>query len=125
MGWSERRLVCVAGAAGGRPGPRVARLLPCRRSGCGTCAVARVAVDCRGGVAEGRADLVDLNLVHDPLLPFLRLVGPLLEVPGDDDAGAFLDGVGEVLSCLPPDRAPQIGGFPVAPFVAVLVEDPG
>src|SRR5664280_2966596 len=47
--------------------------------------------DLGGGVAEGGADLVDLDLEHGALLARVRLVRPRLEPAGDDDLHALLE----------------------------------
>src|SRR6202012_2186825 len=54
-------------------------------------------------VAQGRADLVDLDLVDRALLAFLGLVGPLLEPALHDDPHPALQRFGDVLGRLPPD----------------------
>src|SRR5690606_40534820 len=63
------------------------------------------AVDLGRGVTQGRADLVDLDLVDGALLAFLGLVGALLEPPLDDDPHPALEALGGVLGRLAPDVA--------------------
>src|SRR5699024_3120455 len=58
---------------------------------------ARGAGDLRGGVAQRRADLVDLHLHHGALLALTGLEGPLDEASLDDDAVALGEGLGDVL----------------------------
>ena len=49
------------------------------------------------GVAQRRADLVDVHLDDRALLAFLGLVGTALEPTRDDDPGAALERFGDVL----------------------------
>lgn len=74
--WSERRLAGVAAGAPGRPRVRAgvpAALVTGRLAAAGPGGLRHL----RRGVPEARAELVDLNLVHGPLLALLGLVRPL------------------------------------------------
>src|SRR5690349_15410325 len=93
----ERRFVGVAAAGVGRP--RV--LVPAAAAAGRALAAAPVAaaattepafaataagpVDLGGSVPQGRADVVDLDLVDGPLLAFLGLIVPLPQPAGHDD----------------------------------------
>src|SRR4051794_41079540 len=72
-------------------------------------------------VPQGRADLVDLDLVDGALLAFLGLVRPLLEPALHDDPHPALERFGDVLGCLPPDVAGQEQRLAVLPFVRLPV----
>ena len=78
--------------------------------------------DGRGGVAQGRADLVDLELDDGALLALTGLEGPLLEPPLHDDAGPAGERLGDVLRGLTPDVAAQEEGLAVLPLAALAVE---
>src|SRR5215510_6834000 len=69
-------------------------------------------------VPQGRADVVDLDLVDGPLLAFLGLVAPLPETAVDDDPHAPLQGLGDVLGRLPPHVAGQEQAVAVLPLPA-------
>ena len=81
-------------------------------------------VDLGGGVPQGGADLVDLDLVDGALLAFLGLVRPLPEPALDDDPHATLEALGDVLRRLPPDVAGQEQRLAVLPLVGLLVHEP-
>src|SRR5699024_8578993 len=57
--------------------------------------------------AQGRADLVDLQLHHGALLAFLRLEGALPQPALRHDPHAAGERLGHVLRGLPPDVAAQ------------------
>src|SRR3954451_19636978 len=78
--------------------------------------------DLRSGVAQGRTDLVDLDLEDRALLALARLVLTRAQVALHDDAHALLQGLRDVLRGLPPDRAGQEQGLAVLPLVALAVE---
>src|SRR3954470_23924732 len=80
--------------------------------------------DLRGGVAEGRADLVDLELDDGALLAFLRVEGALLEPAADDDARTAGQRLGDVLGRLAPDVAAEEQGLAVLPLLRLTVEGP-
>src|SRR6202020_2622397 len=69
------------------------------------------------GVPQGRADLVDLDLVHGALLAFLGLIGALPQPPRDDHPHAALQRLGHVLGRLPPHVAGQEEAVAVLPLV--------
>src|ERR1700761_7101849 len=81
-------------------------------------------VDLGGSVPQGRADVVDLDLVHGALLAFLGLVVPLLQPTGHDDPHAALQRLGDVLGRLPPDVAREEEAVAVLPLVGLPVHDP-
>src|SRR5262249_22797103 len=81
--------------------------------------------DLGGCVPQGRADVVDLDLVDGPLLAFLRLVIPLPEPAGDDDPHAPLQALGHVLGRLPPHVAGQEEAVAVLPLPTRGVADAG
>src|SRR4029077_17840880 len=72
-------------------------------------------VDLGGRILEGRADIVDLDLVYGPLLALLRLVRPLPQPPRDDPPHAAGQRLGHVLRRLPPHVAGQEQAVPVLP----------
>src|SRR5689334_5024786 len=74
-------------------------------------------------VAQGRADLVDLDLVDGALLAFLGLVRPLLEPALHDDPHPALERFCDVLSGLPPDVAGQEQRLAVLPFIRLPVHE--
>src|SRR5215472_9489588 len=78
-----------------------------------------------GRIAQGRADVIDLDLVHGPLLALPRLVLTLAQAPGHDDPHAALQALRYVLRGLTPDVAGQEERFPVLPLVGVAVHVPG
>src|SRR3954469_1457065 len=80
--------------------------------------------DLRGGVAEGRADLVDLELDDGALLAFLRVEGALLEPAADDDARTAGQRLGDVLGRLAPDVAAEEQRLAVLPLLRLTVEGP-
>src|SRR6185503_6495857 len=106
----------VVGTATGGPAAEAA-------ASSATATTALTAVDLRRGVAQGRADLVDLDLEDGALLAFLGLVGALLEPPRDDDAHPALERLGDVLGRLPPDVAREEEALAVLPLVGLLVEE--
>src|SRR3954452_17621704 len=75
-----------------------------------------------GGVLQGRADLVDLDLEHRALLALARLVLPRAEAALDDPAQPLLQRLRDVLCGLPPHRAGQEQRVAVLPLVGLLVE---
>src|SRR5690606_10860747 len=81
-------------------------------------------VDLRGGVAQGRADLVDLDLEDGALLTLAGLVRTLLETSLDDHPHAALQGLGHVLGGLPPDVAREEQRLAVLPLARLAVEVP-
>src|SRR5674536_147274 len=81
--------------------------------------------DLGGGVAEGGADFVDLNLEHRALLAGVRLVRPRLEPAGDDDLHALLEGLCDVLRVLAPHLAVEEHRVSVAPLARLTIERAG
>src|SRR5690606_35603002 len=81
-------------------------------------------VDLRGGVAQRRADLVDLDLEDGALLTLAGLVRTLLETSLDDHPHAALQGLGHVLGGLPPDVAREEQRLAVLPLARLAVEVP-
>ena len=77
-----------------------------------------------GGVFQGGAELVDVELDEAALVAFAGFEGPLLEPADDDDAAAFGQGFGGVLRGLPPEVAAQEQGVAVLPFAGGPVECP-
>ena len=69
-----------------------------------------------------RADLVDVDLEDGALLALAGLVLTLLQAALHDDAHALLEGLGDVLRGLPPDRAGQEQRVAVLPLVGLPVE---
>src|SRR5580704_10098424 len=82
-------------------------------------------VDLGRGVPQRRTDIVDLHLVHGPLLALLRLIRPLPQPPRDDYPHPPRQRLGHVLRRLPPHVAGQEQAVPVLPLIGVLVEEPG
>src|SRR6476660_794256 len=101
----ERRLVgrVAAESVGWIRGPRVlgrpgaAAAVPATATAlAGEVAAGPVGLDhLGGGVAERRADLVDLDLVDGALLALPGLIGPLAQPPADDDAHPSLQALGD------------------------------
>src|SRR5215831_3820086 len=128
----ERRFVGVS-AGVGRPGvlgPAAAGSLVTAALAAALAAAEPAAAavgpgDLGGCVPQGRADIVDLDLVDGPLLAFLRLVVPLPEPPGDDDPHAPLQALGHVLGRLPPHVAGQEQAVGVLPLLGLPVHVPG
>src|SRR5215475_12409443 len=73
------------------------------------------------GVAHGRADIIDLDLVDGPLLAFPGLIGPLAEPTVDDHPHAPLQALGHVA----PDVAGEEQAVAVLPLTAGAVPEPG
>src|SRR3954464_12156867 len=133
----EGRLVAEV-AAGCRGRPRVVRRCTAAEAAATSAAAAAVAAgvapaptaaalglgDLCGGVAQRRADLVDLYFEDGALLAFLGLIAALLEPALDDDPHAALQRLGDVLRCLPPDVAREEEALAVLPLVGGLVEEP-
>ena len=118
---------------GRRPAPSAASTIPGLAAAPAPGLAAAEAAAARGpaglgdlgrGVAQRRADLVDLDLVDRALLAFLGLVRPLPQPPGHDDPHAALQRLGDVLGRLPPDVAGQEQRVAVLPLVGVPVEEP-
>ena len=76
-------------------------------------------------VAEGRTDLVDINLEHGALLALAGLVAARLQPARDDDAGALGQGLGHVLGVLAPHRTVEEHGVAVLPLVRLTIERAG
>src|SRR5690606_14698374 len=66
-------------------------------------ATARLLVRLRGGVLEGRADLIHVQLNRGPVVALAVRERALLEVALRDDAGALLKRLGHVLGGVAPD----------------------
>src|SRR5579859_6191224 len=127
----EGRLVGVVAAAVG--GPRIGVLtrsaLAARRpaatrtalAAAGTALAAAVPVrpghlvDLGRGVPQARADVVDLDLVHGPLLALLGLIRALPQPPGHDHPHPPGQRLGHVLRRLPPHIARQEQRITVLP----------
>src|SRR6266508_1490352 len=77
-----------------------------------------------GGVPQRRADLVDLELVHGPLLALAGLVRPLLQPTLDNHPGAPRERLGDVLRRLAPHVAGQEQRVAVLPLTGLLVQEP-
>src|SRR5215469_17703731 len=129
----ERGLVGVpAAAAAVVGGPRVllaaaarlGRLAAAALAAAVPAAAALRAGDLGRSVPQGRADVVDFDLVHGSLLAFLGLVAPLPQSPRDDDPHAPLQGLGHVLRGLPPHVAGEEEAVAVLPLVGGRVPDP-
>src|SRR6266536_63497 len=80
--------------------------------------------DLGGGVAQRRADLVDLDLVDGALLAFLGLIRSLPQAALDDDPHAALQALRDVLGSLPPDIAGKEQRVAVLPLVRLPVHEP-
>src|SRR5438093_6636566 len=130
--WLEGRFVGVAARAVGRR-PRVgltaaaiAALAAARGPAAGGTLAAAVPavpgagsgdpVDLGRGVPQRGADIVDLHLVHGPLLALLGLIRPLPQPPGDNDPHPPGQRLGRVLRRLPPHIAGQEQAVPVLPL---------
>src|SRR4051812_4085544 len=135
--WGAAGPFCSEGRFVGRPGrrrPGVARAAATTATTAGEAAAAateataalttRGTGDLRGGVAEGRADLVDLELDDGALLAFLRVEGALLEPAADDDARTAGQRLGDVLGRLAPDVAAEEQRLAVLPLLRLTVEGP-
>src|SRR5699024_661871 len=83
---------------------------------------AGVAGDLGGSELEGRADLVDLDLVHGATLTITVLVAPLAQPALHDDAHALAEGLHHVLRRFAPDVAGEEQALAVGPLARVLVE---
>src|SRR6476660_7891458 len=83
------------------------------------------AVDLGIGVAQARADLVDLKLDNGALLAFLGFVGTALQAAGNDHAHALGEGLRDVFGCFAPYRRAEEQGFPVLPLIGLAVEGAG
>src|SRR5690348_12316516 len=79
--------------------------------------------DLGGGIAERRADLVDLDLVDGALLALPGLVRPLAKPPADDDAHPPLQALGDVFRRLPPDVTAQEEAVAVLPLAGGVVAE--
>src|SRR4051812_649083 len=88
-------------------------------------AAARGLGDLRRGVAQRRADLVDLELDDRALLALLGVVRAAAEAAADDHPGATGQRLGDVLRRLPPDRAAHEEGLAVLPLVRLPIEVAG
>src|SRR6185369_376119 len=76
----------------------------------------------RRGVAQGRADLVDLELVDGALLALARLVRPLAQPALHDHPSAALQRLGDVLGGVAPDVARKEEWLAVFPFARLPVQ---
>ena len=106
---------------GATGGPRVG-LLAAATTETTTGAAALGLGDLRRGVAQRRADLVDVELDDGALLALLGLVGPGLQATGDEDPRAPVERLGDVLRRVAPDRAAHEQGLAVLPLVGLPVE---
>src|SRR3954471_2607253 len=129
--WGAAGSFCSEGRFVGRPGrrrPGVARAAATTAATTGEATAAALTTrgtgDLRGGVAEGRADLVDLELDDGALLAFLRVEGALLEPAADDDARTAGQRLGDVLGRLAPDVAAEEQSLAVLPLLRLTVEGP-
>src|SRR5690606_14395629 len=126
---SEGGLVVVdRAAARGRSGPpRVVGGSPAVPAAATTAEAPAAAapadlVDLGRGVAERRADLVDLELDDGALLALARLERPLPQAALHHHAHATGERLGDVLRCLAPDVAAQEQGVAVLPLAGLAVE---
>src|SRR5215475_4361961 len=129
----EGRLVGGAVAAhtvGRFGGPRVlgrplgAAAVPATAALSGEVAAGPVGLDDLGrGVAQGGANLVDLDFVDGALLAFPGLIGTLAQPPADNDAHAPLQALRDVLRRLPPDVAAQEEAVAVLPLAGGVVAE--
>src|SRR3954451_13185815 len=129
--WGAAGSFCSEGRFVGRPGrrrPGVARAAATTAATTGEATAAALTTrgtgDLRGGVAEGRADLIDLELDDGALLAFLRVEGALLEPAADDDARTAGQRLGDVLGRLAPDVAAEEQRLAVLPLLRLTVEGP-
>src|SRR3954463_4758881 len=132
--WGAAGSFCSEGRFVGRPGgrrPGVARAAATTGEATAAATTETAAAlttrgtgDLRGGVAEGRADLVDLELDDGALLAFLRVEGALLEPAADDDARTAGQRLGDVLGRLAPDVAAEEQRLAVLPLLRLTVEGP-
>src|SRR5690606_26462257 len=114
------RTLAAAVAAATAAAVGAATAAPTEATAAGTLA----AGDLGRGVAQRRADLVDLHLHDGALLALTGLVGALHEATLHDDAGALGQRLGHVLGGLTPDGATHEQRVAVLPLVALTVELP-
>src|SRR3954453_3449947 len=88
-------------------------------------ATARGLGDLRRGVAQGRADLVDLELDDRALLALLGVVRAAAQAAADDHTGAAGERLGDVLRRVAPHGAAHEEGLAVLPLVRLAVERAG
>src|ERR1700761_8183543 len=129
-GVGRPRVLVPAAAAAGRPlasavAGATATAAPVAAAEPAFAATAAGPVDLGRSVPQGRADIVDLDLVDGPLLAFLGLIVPLLQPAGHDDPHAALERLGHVLGRLPPHVAAEEEAVAVLPLVRLPVHDPG
>src|SRR5579859_2034658 len=143
----EGRLVGVVAAAVGRPriGVLTRAALAARRPAAARTALAAAGpalaaagpalaaavsvrpghlVDLGRGVPQARADVVDLDLVHGPLLALLGLIRALPQPPGHDHPHPPGQRLGHVLRRLPPYIARQEQRITVLPLTRRVVPEP-
>ena len=78
--------------------------------------------DLCGRVTQRRADLIDLELDGDAVLPLAVLVGPLLQATAGDDPHALGERTGHVLGEVAPHARAEEQRFAVLPLVRLTVE---
>src|SRR5579859_1513727 len=135
----EGRLIGVVAAAVGRPriGVLTRATLAARRPAAARTALAagpalatavpvrpRHLVDLGRGVPQARADVVDLDLVHGPLLALLGLIRALPQPPGHDHPHPPGQRLGHVLRRLPPHIARQEQRITVLPLTGRVITEP-
>ena len=81
-------------------------------------------VDLSRSVPQRRADIIDLHLIHGPLLALLGLIRPLPQPPRDDHPHPPGQRLGHVLRRLPPHIAGQEQTVPVLPLTGLVVPEP-
>src|SRR5918995_1251174 len=117
-----------AGVSAGRSagGPRVLAVVAAasaaRTAAAASLAASSVTRHLRGGVLQGRPDLVDIDLEDGAALALPSLVAAGAKPTLHDDPHSLLQRLGDVFSRLPPHGAVQEHRVTVAPLVGLTVE---